>query len=115
MMAPDYDRCVSGIPVGAPGDTCTHLPECKIVLVGIDQGRDTSVGIELDERLLLQIPKLVGLHFIREAEFLNNEDDLPRVDGVAGAVEHERLQVGHVGRRRCVNWGTALMVKMHQT
>lgn len=60
--------------------------------VGVFNGGNTAVGVELFERLLLHLGELKEFRLIGEVEFLEDDGHLPRVGAGSMAVEDDRLE-----------------------
>ena len=60
--------------------------------VGVFNGGNTAVGVELFERLLLHLGELKEFSLIGEVEFLEDDGHLPRVGTGCMAVEDDRLE-----------------------
>lgn len=71
----------------------TRLPQVDSS-VGVLNGGDTAVGVDLLERLLLHLRELEELGFVRKAEFLEDGHHLPGVGASDMAVEDNGLE-GH--------------------
>lgn len=71
----------------------TRLPQVDSS-VGVLDGRDTAVGVDLLERLLLHLGELEDLGFVRKAELLEDGHHLPGVGAGDMAVEDNGLE-GH--------------------
>ena len=69
----------------------TRLPQVD-ASVGVLDGGDTAVGVDLLERLLLHLGELEELGFVWDVEFLEDGDHLPGVGAGDMAVEDNGLE-----------------------
>ena len=56
----------------------TRFPQCNTG-IGIFDGRDTTIGVDIDEGLLLDVAKVNELGFVGQAKLFQHDSRLPGI------------------------------------
>lgn len=97
MMAPLYSTNITYCQMRRHSSwhRAAYLEQSDIIVVWVDKGGHTTIGVERYERFLLDLDEIVIDFFVRQIELLEDYGYLGRVRGAVMAMKDEGLEAGH--------------------